>query len=120
MSQLVVPIRIENFDHLLDKCKRAERNISKWFSYRIALTNPRKVYAIDFEENYEQIIQAEALQKDKIAAKKLICWNCKAAGHSFNEGPVVQRSVFCYRYGFADVTTPTCLRYLGNNKTNTR
>lgn len=33
------------------------------------------MYEIDFFENDEQIRQVEALQKDKLAAKQLFCWN---------------------------------------------
>ncbi|KAI8116446.1 hypothetical protein CVS40_11482 [Lucilia cuprina] len=122
LSQLLFPIRIENLENL-EECKRAERNIAKWSSHRMSMGNPRKLYEVDFYESIEedeQVRQVEALQKEKLPSKQLTCWNCKTPGHSFIECLVVQRSVFCYRCGFADVTSPTCPRCVGNTKTNTR
>lgn len=123
LAQLVFPITIYNFDHLLEECKRAERNISKRSSHRMPLGNPRKIYEIEMHndpEEDEQVRLVEALQKDKLPAKQLVCWNCKTSGHSFIECPVVQRNVFCYRCGFDGVTSPTCPRCVGNTKLNTR
>lgn len=120
ISQLVFPIRIENLDHLLEECKRAERNIAKRSSHRIPFSNNRKVYEIDLDENDEQLRQVEALQKEKLPGKQLTCWNCRVPGHSFIECPSVQRNIFCYRCGFEDVTSPTCPRCLGNTKVSTR
>lgn len=122
LAQLVFPIRIFSLDHLLEECKRAERNIAKRSSHRMPLGNPRKIYEVEMYEEPvdEQVRIVEAMQKEKLPAKQLVCWNCKAPGHSFIECPVVQRNVFCYRCGFDGVTSPTCPRCVGNTKSNTR
>lgn len=122
LAQLIFPIRIENLDHLLEECKRAERNIAKRYSHRTHVNNPRKLYEVeicDHREEDEQVRQLESLQRQQLPAKQLTCWNCKAPGHSFIECPVVQRNVFCYRCGFEDVTSPTCPRCVGNRHPNT-
>lgn len=109
LAQLIFPIKIDSLDQLLEECKRAERNISKR-SNRPVMPNYRRVNEMEFNEYLEDEpeFQLEAFKQDKLPAKQLICWNCKAAGHSFIECPVVQRSVFCYKCGFENVTSPTC------------
>ncbi|KAI8119581.1 hypothetical protein CVS40_8859 [Lucilia cuprina] len=111
--QLIYPIPINTFDHLLEECRRAERNLSKRNNHR--QYNTRRVNELEFNEvptNCEHNI--EAMRMNLPPARQLICWNCKTLGHSFVECDSEQRNLFYYKYGFENVITPKCLKCSGN------
>lgn len=57
------------------------------------------------QQQYQSQQQQYQQQQNK---PTVICWNCKVAGHVFMECPIEQRSLFCYKCGKPDVTTPNC------------
>lgn len=117
VAQLVFPMDIGSMDQLLEECRRAERNVAKRSHFR-QQTNFRRINEVDNEEwpQEESYYEIEAINHSNLPGKQLTCWNCKAAGHSFVDCPIVQRNLFCYRCGFSDVISPNCPKCKGNSQ----
>lgn len=45
---------------------------------------------------------------------KVICWNCKANGHSFRECTIPKSGLFCFKCGEKDTTLAKCTKCLNN------
>ncbi|XP_075151748.1 uncharacterized protein LOC142225820 [Haematobia irritans] len=129
LSQLIFPMYIMDMNHLLDECRRAERNLSKRnLSRQMNPQQHRRVNELEYSTDYfydapqpqqregmTQDFQLEALKMNSPPNKPIVCWNCKRPGHTFIDCDSNERSLFCYRCGFENVISPNCPRCTGNN-----
>lgn len=122
LFQLVFPMEIHSIEELSEVCKRAERNVAKRNYGRQHYNGTRRVNELDHAgcatEDFENEHQLEALKLNAQPARQLVCWNCRKPGHSFIDCNLEQRNLFCYKCGFEGVTSPNCLRCLGNPQKN--
>ncbi|KAI8124549.1 hypothetical protein CVS40_4887 [Lucilia cuprina] len=120
VTQLIFPMEISSLDHLLEECRRAERNIAKRPSYRLQPNHPRRINELEYEgiPEEENQYQIEAVNHTSTPGKQLICWNCKTPGHTFIDCTLTQRNLFCYRCGFENVISPNCPKCKGNSQKN--
>lgn len=106
-----------NLDHLRDSARKAEKYLLRQQSNKIQTAVKPKVGELEFSdqiEDQEQDLDVSALNfndkrnKRVIDTSKFKCWNCDQTGHSFYECPSDKRSLFCFRCGEKNVTTPKC------------
>lgn len=119
LGRIVYPMMISSVEQLRMECNEAERNFPRR-EIRNAMPPPRtnrfvnEVYMDD--ENDEDDIPGymptedlDAINMERGALKTMVnCWNCHTPGHIFRDCPSQKRSLFCYRCGKPNVTTPTC------------
>lgn len=114
--QLVYPMRIIDIDHLIEECKRAERNILKRRSDYNRNRPVARVHELEYDSQENFLVHE--LNSANTAPIRRICWNCKLPGHSFFECSSSVRNLFCYRCGTDNVITPNCPRCSGNRQGN--
>lgn len=118
IAKIVYPIAVSSVEQLRIECNEAERNFPRR-EYRNNMPPPkcsRYVNEIGFETSeivnnnmsYPERVDVNALQFAQQQKQTVICWNCKVAGHVFMECPDEQRTLFCYKCGKPNVTTPKC------------
>lgn len=124
LGSLLFSCDIFSLDHLRETARKAEKYLGRQSHLR---QQKRFVAEVDFNND-----QNEAENEEELAAinykrfqdrkfhdtSKFKCWNCDQQGHSFYDCPSDKRTLFCFRCGEKNVTTPQCKKHLGNRQMN--
>lgn len=121
LARIIYPLTVSSVEQLRMECNEAERNFPRREVKNMMPPQRmnRQINEICFDNNehissehfsYQDSVEIDALRLNQQQQQKqlVICWNCKVAGHVFMECPVEQRSLFCYKCGKPNVTTPKC------------
>lgn len=122
LARIIYPLSVSSVEQLRIECNEAERNFPRRETRNLQPLPRvnRQVNELYFEEKSDtvsqvytdpELVEVEALrdvQQQQQQKQTLICWNCRISGHVFMECPVEQRSLFCYKCGKPNVTTPKC------------
>lgn len=123
IKHLVYPMSVASLEELRVECIGVERNFPRRDMrgmMNVPVRPQRSVSEIETglpessprygQNNVEEVIANTS---------HFVCWNCKRHGHGFRECPSNERSLFCYRCGQPDTTTPNCVRcQSGNSRRN--
>ncbi|XP_041451932.1 ubiquitin carboxyl-terminal hydrolase 14-like [Drosophila obscura] len=75
---------------------------------RPVLMPRRSVNAVQCQVECETETEISEDEEMGIAAINLVCWNCEATGHRYQDCDSPVRRVFCYGCGKADTYKPSC------------
>jgi len=98
---------ISELRHLVHKREHFLREVGRTRPQQ-AKSTPYRVYALDEEQSKETPEGEEELEIAAInRATPLLCWNCEAPGHVW-ENCLAERRVFCYGCGAPQIYKPNC------------
>ncbi|XP_067638086.1 uncharacterized protein [Eurosta solidaginis] len=139
LAKLVYPIAVYSIEQLRMECKEVERCFPRrdrvpqggfvLRSYQvneIIDTSPEEQESpgdegqVSVEELRYQRVTKHPSSRDQESRKNLVCWNCGVEGHAFTDCMSLQRRIFYFKCGKADVITPKCpiCNLSGNAKRN--
>lgn len=113
MSQLLFSVNVSSLASFRKEGRRAENLLvsQRHFNTRYPV---RQINEIGIGEHSTDVVEVDGLNTDR----KLVCWNCRAEGHTFLDCAEEQRRLFCYRCGMEGVVTPRCSNCQGNRRVN--
>lgn len=122
IAEIVHAMPISSMEQLRIECLEVERRFPRRDMRQMGNIG-NKMYRVSeaqvqVEENrdYENMTDS-----DEIAAINplIMCWNCRKQGHLFRDCPAEVRSLFCYKCGHQNTTSPKCPNCnSGNIRTN--
>lgn len=122
MGMLLISFHTNSLAEMVHVCRKVEKYLSDRDAQkgRTAPTpTPRRAAVAELEAEVEDdddlFPEVEAFHpKRERDTRNYTCWNCKVKGHSFMECPDTQRSLFCFKCGLENTTSPKCPRCSGN------
>lgn len=72
---------------------------------------PKRVHEMEYQDpatRYTESVEAVVLSNASTGPGAVVCWNCKVSGHIYHQCPSPQRTLFCYKCGLPNTTTPHC------------
>lgn len=122
LASLLFSYDLFSLEHLRDAARKAEQFLAKQQN-----RSQRKfVSEIDSSGGNDDIgndmTEVAALQhgqyrnkfRKEIDTSKFKCWNCDQIGHSFYDCPSEKRTLFCFKCGEKNVSTPQCSKHSKN------
>lgn len=126
-GSIILTTELFNLEHLRDVARKAEMYTIRQQRLRM---QKRVVSEVDMSENIDEETSIDTeiaaikfqgyhnRERKEIDTKNFKCWNCGEIGHSFHDCQSEKRSLFCFRCGEKNVTSPQCKKHSKINKAN--
>lgn len=111
IAEIIHAMPISSMEQLRIECLEVERRFPRR-ELRPAAPMANKGYRVSEAQMgledyriYEEVADTEEVSA---VSNTVLCWNCRKQGHIFRDCPAEVRSLFCYKCGYANTTSPKC------------
>ncbi|KAI8118204.1 hypothetical protein CVS40_10057 [Lucilia cuprina] len=125
LGSLLFTSELFSLDHLRDCARKAEKYVIRQQFIRF---QKKHVSELEVRESVDELEEEEEelaafryqgnRERKELDTRHYKCWNCDQIGHSFYDCPSEKRTLFCFRCGEKNITTPQCKKHSKNRNLN--